>query len=37
MNDPGDAGPMIAVSGPHVYAVWQDSSTGNGDIYFRDS
>ena len=37
MNDPGDAGPMIGVSGPHVYVVWQDSSTGNGDIYFRSS
>jgi len=34
MNDPGDSGPMLSVSGGHIYIVWQDSSTGNGDIYF---
>jgi hypothetical protein len=29
--------PQIAVSGNNVYVVWQDNSTGNGDIYLRGS
>jgi hypothetical protein len=35
LNDPGDQGPMVAASGGHVYVVWQDGSSGKGDIYFR--
>jgi hypothetical protein len=27
--------PQIATSGDYIYIVWQDNSTGNGDIYFR--
>ncbi|HKQ22027.1 MAG TPA: hypothetical protein VJS91_08310 [Nitrososphaeraceae archaeon] len=29
--------PQIAVSGNNVYVVWQDNSTGNGDIYLKGS
>jgi hypothetical protein len=27
--------PQIATSGDYIYVVWQDDTTGNGDIYFR--
>ena len=27
----------MAISGSHVYVVWSDNSTGNGDIYLRKS
>ncbi|MDQ3984818.1 MAG: hypothetical protein M3222_06670, partial [Thermoproteota archaeon] len=27
--------PRIATSEDHAYIVWSDTSTGNGDIYFR--
>jgi hypothetical protein len=27
--------PQIATSGDYIYVVWQDNTTGNGDIYFR--
>ncbi len=37
MNDPGAQGPLVAASNGHVYVVWKDTSTGNGDIYFRAS
>jgi len=29
--------PQIAVSGNNVYVVWQDNTTGNGDIYLKGS
>ena len=29
--------PQIASDGNHVYIVWRDETTGNGDIYFRQS
>lgn len=29
--------PRVEVSGNHVYVVWLDQSTGNGDVYFRES
>jgi hypothetical protein len=35
MGDPGGSqGPLAAAGGGHVYVVWEDTSTGNGDIYF---
>ena len=37
MGDGGnshDPGPITAASGGHIYIVWQDNSSGNGDIYF---
>ena len=34
-GDPsGGQGPMVAASNGMVYVVWQDNTTGNGDIYF---
>lgn len=29
-----DQGSVAAASGGHIYIVWQDDSTGNGDVYF---
>ncbi len=38
MGDPGGSqGPLAAANNGHVYVVWEDTSTGNGDIYFRSS
>ena len=37
MNDPGDAGPMLATGNGHVYVVWPDTAVGSGDIIFRSS
>ncbi len=37
MNDPGDAGPMLATGNGHVFVVWPDTSVGSGDIIFRSS
>jgi len=35
-NNPGDSAyPQIAALGNSVYVVWYDSTSGNGDIYFR--
>jgi len=35
LNDPGGSqGPLAAVLNGHVYLVWEDTSTGSGDIYF---
>src|SRR5215475_8938511 len=37
-NNPGDSGvPVVETSGNNVYVVWQDKSTGNGDVYFKRS
>jgi hypothetical protein len=37
-NDPGrSTDPRISVSGNNVYVVWSDTTTGNGDIYFKAS
>ncbi len=27
--------PAIAVDGPNIYVVWEDSTTGNWEIYFK--
>jgi len=38
MGDPhGGQGPMAAAYGGHVYVVWEDMTTGNGDIYFTST
>ena len=35
MGDPdGSQGPLAAADHGHIYVVWEDTSTGNGDIYF---
>src|ERR671933_83436 len=37
-NDSGrSTDPRISVSGNNVYVVWSDTTTGNGDIYFKAS
>jgi hypothetical protein len=37
-NNTGESiSPQLAASGNNVYAVWSDTTTGNGDIYFRRS
>src|SRR5437867_2008370 len=36
-NTGGSQLPQIALSGNNVYVVWQDNSTGNGDIYLKGS
>jgi hypothetical protein len=36
-NNGTSSSPQIAVSGSNVYVVWSDSSTGNGDIYYKKS
>src|SRR5919202_1651365 len=37
-NDSGrSTDPRISVSGSNVYVVWSDTTTGNGDIYFKAS
>ena len=38
MGDPsGGQGPMAAADHGQVYLVWEDKSTGSGDIYFRSA
>jgi len=38
MGDPnGGQGPMAAADHGHLYLVWEDTSTGNGDIYFASA
>ena len=34
-NTQHDQGPIVSASDGNVYTVWQDQSTGNGDVYFR--
>jgi hypothetical protein len=37
-NDNGRSyGAQIVISGNNIYAVWNDGSTGNGDVYFKRS
>jgi len=38
MGDPsGSQGPLAAADHGHIYVVWEDTSTGNGDIYFASA
>jgi hypothetical protein len=38
MGDPGGSqGPLIAAGNGHIYAVWEDTQTGSGDIYFASA
>jgi hypothetical protein len=38
MGDPnGGQGPLAAADHGHIYIVWEDTSTGNGDIFFASA